>query len=274
MVPPPSRLRRSVCRPALTHGMLLIHCVGIVLLFHLAPWYVAYPLGVLLFHRAAILLHEYVHGIPFRKNKHNRLVLTAVDCLMLGYGTLEIFRALHLQHHRWLNTPRDPAWADTNVEHKSLGSAIAALELVHMVRQLLWSADSPVDRKRALVHMLVSVAWASLLVTTGFGQIVLRMLIVSWITALVSASLRGAVEHHGPPGEEGFAHEYRPIFPAFNINRHIHHHLKPGVPWYELEYLTERPLPSSAFFVHWYRAHIKGDYELMRPMDKTRRAQR
>jgi fatty acid desaturase len=250
----------------LTHFCLLGFSAGTLAVLYFLPLYIGIPVAVVLYHRLIVLVHEYVHDIPFKEHRHNKMVLTFIDCALLGCGALELFTALHLKHHAWLNTPKDPAWADTKKEKKSLKSALAGLELVHLIRHLFGEDDSPVNRKRAAVHMMVSIAWGALLTWFGFGKLVVSLLVVSWIAALVTSSLRGSVEHHGPPDDEAFSHEYRPILPAFNINRHIHHHLQPKLPWYDLRYVTERPLSRWCFFTHWYRAHITGEYVLIKPM--------
>src|SRR5208283_5823340 len=65
--------------------------------------------AVIVAHRIGILLHEYIHGIPFRRYRSNNNVVTFYDGLLLTFGVMEVFRATHLAHHRWLNTPLDPA---------------------------------------------------------------------------------------------------------------------------------------------------------------------
>jgi fatty acid desaturase len=65
-------------------------------------------------HRIGVLLHDYLHGIPFRRRRNNLAMVSLFDGLMLMFGTLEVFRGTHLAHHRWLNTPRDPAMETEN----------------------------------------------------------------------------------------------------------------------------------------------------------------
>ena len=82
---------------------------------------------------------------------------------------------------------------------------------------------------------------------------------------------RGAIEHHGPADDRGFANEYRVIIPLFNLNRHIHHHEEPRRPWYLLEFRTAKPLGWREYFTYWFRVYVKKDLVLMHPMEKRPR---
>ena len=69
-----------------------------------------------------------------------------------------------------------------------------------------------------------------------------KLIAINAFTVLVPASLRGAIEHHGPPGATGFANEYRVWITLFNLNRHVHHHEDMRCPWYLLQFRTPQPL--------------------------------
>jgi hypothetical protein len=97
-----------------------------------------------------------------------------------------------------------------------------------------------------------------------------RSLAVVAFTVLVPISLRGAIEHSSEPGDPGFANEYTTFFPIFNINRHIHHHEDPTVPWYLLEWRTDSPLPAFSYITHWFRIYITRELVPMQPMAKGR----
>src|SRR5262249_44959384 len=104
----PSLLHRPVAR-LITPLALLVLTGALFFLLLDVPIYLAVGPAVLIHHRIGILLHEYVHGIPFRRRKHNLLMLSLFDGILLSFGMLEVFRATHLAHHRWLNTEKDPA---------------------------------------------------------------------------------------------------------------------------------------------------------------------
>ena len=103
----------------------------------------------------------------------------------------------------------------------------------------------------------------------GRGDAVLKLIAINTFTALVPASLRGAVEHHEPPEESDFANEYRVWIPLFNLNRPVHHHEDRHCPWYLLQYRTPQPLSQRHYFTHWFRVHLKRDYVLMWPMSAS-----
>src|SRR5262249_42172526 len=104
------RFLRSRHAPLLTHASLLACLATMFALLLWAPLWLALVPCLLLEHRVGILIHEYVHGIPFRRRRQNLIVIGLVDGATLSFGMLELFRASHLAHHRWLNTERDPAW--------------------------------------------------------------------------------------------------------------------------------------------------------------------
>jgi len=54
----------------------------------------------------------------------------------------------------------------------------------------------------------------------------------------------------------------------FNLNRHVHHHEQPGLPWYLLEYRTPAPLHWRHYYTYWVRAYILHELVLMEPMKR------
>src|SRR5512132_2523966 len=95
--------------PWLTHGCLVVFTLVYYGLVLMVPFWIAFVPLVILTHRIGTLLHEYIHGIPFRRYSRNHAVVTFYDGFMLMFGTLEMFRVSHLRHHRWLNTDHDEA---------------------------------------------------------------------------------------------------------------------------------------------------------------------
>ncbi len=241
------------------------------LLLWFAPFWIAFVPGVVIAHRIGVLLHEYLHGIPFRNYRDNLAVYGFFDGATLMFGLMELFRGTHLTHHRWLNADGDNAMrsAETSRCRNRLLSWLVATEAVqHLL--FLWDAlrgRQPVVRLSrvafgAVFSTLCVVGWWQI----GRGDIVLTLMAVNVFTALVPASLRGAVEHHAPPGEPGFANEYHVWIPLFNLNRHVHHHEDMRCPWYLLKFRTPEPLSRRHYFTHWFRVYVRRDYVLMRPM--------
>jgi fatty acid desaturase len=262
--------------PYVTHGSLIAATIllyGLVLRFGWSPMIIV---CAVLQHRIGILLHEYIHGIPLRLQQHNQLVLSLYDPLMCAFGLLQVFRGSHLAHHRWLNTERDPAYqsAQRTVGQGSLG-LLGALELpqhFQYLRDALAGRQAFARRDRLVFGFVASLAWVAGWVALGLGRVPLTIALLSIYNAVVSSSLRGAVEHQSLESDPMFANEYRSVVPLFNINRHIHHHRDPRCPWYRLQFVG-RPLPAHAFFTHWWRTYVTKQYVLMRPQPRRAKAE-
>lgn len=264
-------LLRSRNAPLLTHASLVGLTAGLLALLLAAPFWLAFAPGVIISHRVGVLLHEYIHGIPFRRYRHNLLVLSAWDGMLLLFGLMELFRGTHLAHHRWLNTERDPAWQTAREARPKRGTLgrLSALEAVQHLKYFCESFRGThpyVEQRRIAAGAAQSVLWIVFWVTIGAPAMVLKLLALTVSTTLMPVSFRGAVEHHSRPDDPAFANEYRVTIPLFNLNRHIHHHEEPTRPWYLLEFRTAKPLGTRQYFTHWYHVYVKKDYALMRPM--------
>jgi fatty acid desaturase len=258
----------------LTHGSLLVVTAALWLLLWFAPLWIAFVPGVLLAHRIGVLLHEYLHGIPFRNYRDNLAVYGLFDGTMLMFGLMELFRGTHLTHHRWLNADGDNAVRSATVlqpRNRLLSWLVATEAVQHLL--FLWDAlhgRQPVVRLwRVAGGALLSALCVALLWSTGRIDVVGKLIAINAFTALVPASLRGAIEHHGPADSLAFANEYRVWIPLFNLNRHVHHHEDMHCPWYLLQFRTPQPLAARHYFTHWFRVYVRGDYVLMRPMSSS-----
>jgi fatty acid desaturase len=262
------RFLHSRYAPALTHLSLIVLTAPLYLLLLRAPFWLAFFPCAILQHRIGVLLHEYIHGIPFKRYATNLGVLTCFDALLLMFGLSELFRGTHLAHHRWLNTERDPAFQAERQNGRSGWGAVTALEGVQHViylAQSLRGRHRYVVPSRMVLGLGLSVAWAALWVWLDRSDVPLKMIALTVYNTAIPISFRGAVEHHSRRDDPAFANEYRVIIPLFNLNRHIHHHLAPRRPWYLLEYQTERPLWTVHYFTHWFRVYVTRDYVLMQP---------
>jgi fatty acid desaturase len=271
----PSRHRRARDRlrhPAaalITHGCLVVLIAAeFALLLNTPVWVAALPC-LLLHHRIGVLAHEYIHGIPFRRRRGNLLVIGVLEPIAQTFGLLELFRGTHLAHHRWLNTERDPAF-QTAQRSRTTGGAFLGLSQLEIVQHFHYLADilrhgHPIARRSRIMRgFFLSLAAVVFWVAIGHAEIVLYLAALNLYTGMVSSSLRGAVEHHGPPGERRSTNEYRAFIPLFNLNRHVHHHIDPRCPWYLLEFQST-PLPARTFVTHWVHVYLKRDYTLLPP---------
>lgn len=258
--------------PLLTHAPLVaLTCLQYALLAWWPSWLILIP-AVMIQHRIGILLHEYIHCIPFRRNTHNWGLLWGWDILLLGFGLLEVFRCSHLAHHRWLNTDRDPAFqTEQRLEPlRGLPRVLASLELVDqflLIRANLRDNVLGIRFGRVALGFAASVVWLVALLWLGGGMIVLGLLVSTAGASLLASSFRGAVEHHGAPGESHSTNEYRAFF-LFNMNRHRHHHAQPALPWYALRFQTPRPLGMLTYWTHWYRTYLRRQYRLLKPAQR------
>lgn len=268
-----ARLLETPYAPLLTHGLLLAFTVAYFALLLYAPFWLAVVPGVILAHRIGTLLHEYIHGIPFRRYRDNHAVVTLYDGMLLMFGTLEMFRVSHLLHHRWLNTERDSARETAKkIGKNKVLNVIAGLEVVQYLINVggaIRGKQPQVRRGRMLLAAILSIATICAFIAVGRVEMVWKMAAVTLVTMLVPVSLRAAIEHHGAPDDPHFANEYRVWIPLFNLNRHIHHHEDPTLPWYRLQWRTEQPLSRFHYVSHWVHVYVKRDYVLMRPMRES-----
>jgi fatty acid desaturase len=254
--------------------LLIILTAGYLWLLVRLPFWIAFVPCVIVGHRMGILLHEFMHGIPLRRYRDNLNVVTFVDGLLLLFGMLEVFRGTHLEHHRWLNTGRDPA-RESDSRTRARRRILPAFE---PFQYLVYLADTFGGRKpyiragRILSSALISVAAIGFWVAVGRADVVWKLLAVTVFTTLVPVSLRGAVEHYNHPSAPGATNEYRVWIPLFNLNRHLHHHEDSTVPWYLLEYKTAEPLSHWHYFTHWFRVYVTHEFELMRPRTQRERS--
>lgn len=267
------RLLTGRYAPWITHLGLAVFTISFFALLLLVPIWIAFVPGVMVAHRIGVLLHEYLHGIPLRRYRYNLAVLTFFEGIMVTFGLLELFRATHLAHHRWLNTELDPAKeATVGTEPHDiwdrLASHPAGQNLIYLKDQL--RGKKPYVRISRLVFgAILSVAAILFWWQLGHPEVIWKTLSIVGFTTAVPVLMRGAVEHYSYPGNPNFANEYRVWIPLLNINRHIHHHEQPTVPWYLLEFRTQSPLSQWSYFTHWFRVNVKRDFVLMQPMSRA-----
>jgi hypothetical protein len=255
----------------LTHGSVIVMTVAYFALLLEVPFWLAFVPAVILAHRIGVMMHEYIHGVPFRRYRDGLAVLSFFDGLLLMFGLLELFRGTHLSHHRWLNREGDSGFKKANepLRTNRLVAALAALEVTQHLKFYVeaFGGKHPFVRPRRIgFGFLLSVVWVMFWIQVGRPDILWKLIAVAAFTTAVPVSLRGAIEHHSRPGDPGFANEYRVLIPLFNLNRHVHHHEEPRRPWYLLEYRTPRPLAAWNYFAHWFRVYISKDLTLMQPM--------
>lgn len=201
--------------------------------------------------------HELVH----RRSRVDR-ALGGLTLALVCYGT---FKIEHVRgHHRWVATDRDPSSAP-------LGRGVYA----HVVQAIPGTVREAwrIERRRLQssgrsvwsVHNEV-LGWTAVSVAAGaalgavFGWSGVACFGAQSLVAVATLELANYVEHYGlrrAPDASGrlpavgAAHSWSS--PAllsnalfFNVQRHAHHHARPGVPYHLLQHWSDAPqLPAG-----------------------------
>jgi len=277
-----ARIVANPYAPWLTHGSLAILFVTEFSLILAAPFVVMLIPCIAIHHRIGILLHEYMHGIPFRRYRSNLWLLTVANSLLLTFGFQEVFRGTHLAHHRWLNTDRDPGyWRPPSGGPNSVclrpfwivyrafaGDHGVSLYVRHLL-SLRGGRHPYIKPGRIAAEAVLSLFFLLFWIAIGESRVPLALLTLH-LCIWPPAAFRGTLEHSSTPDDSSFANEYRVRIPLFNMNRHIHHHVDPICPWYKLEFKTPNPRPPHVYWTHWYHVFLKRDYVFMQPMPDAR----
>ena len=159
----------------LTHGSLIVMTVAVFALLLRAPFWLLFVPGVILPHRIGVMIHEYIHGIPFRRYAHCLTVISFYDGVLLMFGLFELFRGTHLSHHRWLNGPGDSGFDHVLARcsrHRVLGT-LATLEITQHVKfywEALHGKHPYVRATRLALGFGLSCLWIAAWIAMGRGD--------------------------------------------------------------------------------------------------------
>lgn len=210
-------------------------------------------------HALLILYHDAVHGHFARDGRVNDFMVN----LFVGVPALlpvEVYRPLHIDHHRELGTDQDPerqllyvnqAW---NYQPLPAGALLRQLLgdlfIVNGARTIAaWRKSRPFPPISAQT-LLIAAAWIITLGLWLVAQPALAMIALAlWVVPLLTLTqllqkLRSYAEHSGGPGVtpgwNDWTYSWRPgqlgrmtIWP-YNINRHCEHHQQPELAWHQL----------------------------------------
>jgi fatty acid desaturase len=210
-------------------------------------------------HALLILYHDAVHGHFATSARVNDFI---VD-LAVGVPTLmpvELYRPLHLEHHRALGTDRDPerqllyagqAWSYRPLPPGALlRQLLGDLLIVNGVRTIAaWqrTRSRPVIRRHtvaiAAAWLVVLASWVALAPQAAILALALWLGPLLTVTQLLQ-KLRSFAEHSGGPGAtagwQDWTYSWRvgllgrlTIWP-YRINYHREHHEQPALHWHEL----------------------------------------
>jgi fatty acid desaturase len=272
------RSRRSIDLKSLTALGIEWLLVLITLYFaaRLATWW-GYAVALVIVatrqHALLMLFHDAVHGLLARKTRRNDLIIN----LAIGvpaFLPVEVYRALHLAHHRELGTPADPErallYAGQPWAYAPLGTGalmrqlLGDLLIVNSLRTLAaWARAGGRPKLQPATFAVVTLWAAAIAVGAWRAPQAMATALLLWFVPLLTLTqllqkLRSFAEHSGGPGVtpgwDEWTYNWRvgawgrlTIWP-YNINLHQVHHAHPGVPWHELPRrvrATSRALPSS-----------------------------
>lgn len=196
------------------------------------------------------LAHDALHRAIHRDTRINDWLGQIAVCLFAPYLHLPIFRWLHMHHHRFANSRRDPDWALHGGRWWTLPLRwmwIDVMYLDHALRKIRegdeiaarhWSSTIP--------FITVSAIVAATLVALGYGMAVLMLwLIPSRIIFIALGFSFFWLPHvpHNTPQEENFTRAttirvgYEWLMAPLLQWQHYHliHHLFPRTPFYNNE---------------------------------------
>lgn len=210
-------------------------------------------------HALLMLFHDAVHGLVARNPKLNDFIIN----LFAGVPFLlpvEVFRPLHISHHRQLGHERDPErtilFANQHWQYKALPLAklihqvVADLFLINAIKTILaWRRENRVIQINPATWIAV-LLWScmAIIVFVHSFSIALKISLLWFIPMLTITNLlqklRSFAEHGGATAYTGVDHDWTyswrvgwlgrlTIWP-YNINRHREHHDTPFIPWYRL----------------------------------------
>jgi len=201
-------------------------------------------------HSLGVFMHEGAHGSLFRKPWLDRPI--GFLCGLPVFFSCSSYRATHLLHHRFENTPRDPDNLEANFPNRTARAILYySWFLIGMPAYIIsvtftgpFRAQGWGNKVACVVEPLLIAAFYTVLFTLSsryhFGDLLANGWAWALPFAVLVANFRGLAEHtqlwHGDPPDP--YHSTRSLVSnrciAFffnNQNHHLEHHLFPALPW-------------------------------------------
>jgi fatty acid desaturase len=248
-------------------------------------WYGYIPAVVVIAtrqHALAVLMHDGAHGSLYARRAVNDLVSDLFLAFPLFISTT-LYRRHHLEHHRYLNSERDP-----DLDPAALGRTprqwawlfagdVTGLNLLKTVDSLDQFSLLPVlrgnravaramGRPRLILFLAYLAALAVILSVTGAWLDYLLLWILPSLTALsMILRVRAVAEHVGCAPDDGVGGTRtvlagpleRMLFAPCGINYHLAHHLYPSIPFCNLSMLHRQLMKHPEIRA---QARISGSY--------------
>jgi fatty acid desaturase len=244
-------------------------------------------------HALAVLMHDAAH-FRFLENRKWNDIAAQWLCAFPIASNLYAYRNVHLRHHRFLLTDRDPdlslsrpypvSWASFRRKLIRDATGVSALVMrgyltVENGRSLLSRGNAMMRFTRANVgRRILAAGLIGALFATGYGEAFLLLWVVPLLTVYqVILRVRGVLEHGAiRDPNDGFKNartivSRNPMMRFFlnphHVAYHLEHHLYPGVPHYYLPRLHRALAADSRFsdamvertYTQAYRDLIKPD---------------
>jgi fatty acid desaturase len=252
-------LRRSIL-PLVGTWSLILGSIGIALWSHsVVMWLAAIVIVGRSQHALAVLMHDAAH-FRLADNRALNDFLGQWLCAFPIASNLYAYRKVHLRHHRYLLTDRDPdlslsrpypvVWSSFRRKLLRDAAGISALVMrgylevengrnrLSLGRFARWS-DRETNRRRAIAAAIIAMLFAA-----GYGFAFLALWMVPLLIVYqVLLRIRGVLEHGAVEEGDGLRNARTIVSPdpfarfllgPHHVSYHLEHHLYPGVPHYNL----------------------------------------
>jgi len=237
---PVRNLRLLLLVPTMAAGGIAVESAGLPLARAAGTLAIAAVMMAL-----SVVMHEGVHHLLTRSRGWNRAL--AIACGLPILLSADAYRALHLRHHAFERTERDPDDIETLARrgiplvlvYYVLLAVGAYLYFPHVAVAGYRAARSRTDRLAILLEYAVLLALFGLALWYSPGALV-RLWLLPMMVAAQLTNIRSLAEHglttSGNPFTATRSVRTSPVVAFFlcNLNFHLEHHLFPAVPWYNL----------------------------------------
>lgn len=193
----------------------------------------------------SVVMHEGVHHLLTHSRPWNRGL--AIACGLPLLLSADAYRLLHLRHHAFERTERDPDDIET-LARRGLPLVLVYYALLVVGTYLYFphvavagyrAARSRSDRVAILLEYGLMLELLGLALWCA-PSAVMRLWLLPMVVAAQLTNIRSLAEHglttSGNPFTATRSVRTSPLIAFFlcNLNLHLEHHLFPGVPWYNL----------------------------------------
>jgi fatty acid desaturase len=196
-----------------------------------------------------VLMHDAVHGSIFRNPTLDRMAAFAMGAPALISGAA--YRVNHLNHHRYLRTPRDPDDLSQACRSDEQWRKLFYFRHIAGFHLYIWALPKRASKNASpLEAARITAEYRTILFVVGAIFVGLAFaghavwMVWYWLIplqlTLIAENIRALAEHHGTAGGSELRNT-RTMTPGKatslllgNLNYHLEHHFVPAIPWYNL----------------------------------------